>query len=378
MLKAFKYRLNPTLEQKEQLSKFFGSVRFVYNLGLETKISAYIGNKKNLTCIDLANQMKALKDTDAPWLQDCPAQVLQMSLRNLDNAYTNFFRGKGFPKFKKKHQNQSIQFPQGVRLLGDKIFLPKLKYVDFVKHREIGEGAIKTVTLSKTTTGKYFVSILIDNYISLPDKKPIKEKTTVGIDVGLKTFAVLSDGQQFENPKYLEHQLKRLRVEQRTMARRYKKNVKTVDQSKNWHKQKQIVALLHEKIANQRKDFLHKTSTAIIKQYDTVCLEDLNVAGMVKNHCLSKAISDVSWTSFKEMLEYKAEWYGKNIVTIGRFEPSSKICSNCGHLYKELKLAERSWVCQKCESVHDRDMNAALNIKKYGLRNKPEIAKVSH
>ena len=378
MLKAYKYCLLPNEVQKEQLNRFFGSIRFVYNLGLETKISAYVGNKKNLTCIDLANQVKELKNNEAPWLAESPSQSLQMALRNLDNAYTNFFRGKGFPKFKKKSNTQSIQFPQGVSFAGDKIYLPKLKHVDFVKHRELGAGKIKTVTVSKKPSGKYFVSILIDNGDTLPEKKPIKYPTAVGIDVGLKTFAVLSDGQQFENQKYLHHQLKRLRVEQRTLSRRYKKGVKTIEQSNGYKRQRIIVAKLHEKITNQRQDFLHKTSTAIIKQYDTICLEYLNVRGMIQNRCLSQAISDVSWSTFIGMLEYKASWYGKNIVTIGRFEPSSKICSNCGSIYKELKLSERTWICAKCGTTHDRDQNAAVNIKNFGMRNHPVIAKVSH
>lgn len=377
MLKSYKYCLLPSEEQKLQLTKFFGSARFVYNLGLETKIDAWTSARKNLTCFDLIKQMAELKGTEAIWLSECPSQTLQMSLRNLDNAYTKFFKGGGFPKFKRRSNAQSIQFPQGVTVEQGKIFIPKLKYVDFIQHRKLGTGIIKIVTVSKTTTDKYFVSILVDNQKELPNKKSVKERSTIGIDIGLKTFAVLSDGTQFQSPKFLREQLRRLRVEQRKLSRRFKKGIKISEQSKSWHKQRMIVAKLHEKIANRRKDFLQKTSTAIIKQYDTICLENLNVKGMMKNHNLAQSISDVSWSEFTSMLEYKASWYGKNIIYIGRFEPSSKICSSCGNYFKELKLSMRSWTCEKCGITHDRDANAAQNIKNFGLRNKPAIANVS-
>jgi len=376
MLVAYKYRLLPTEEQRNKLAKFFGSARFIYNLGLETKIAAWSSAKKHLTCFDLCKQMKELKDTQAGWLSEPPAQMLQMALRNLDNAYTNFFRGGGFPKFKSKSSKQSIHFPQSVDIRGGKIYVPKLKLIDFIEHRPLGKGKIRTVTISKTTTNKYFISVLIDNSKELPNKKPVKEKSTVGIDVGIKTFAVLSDNGQFRAPKFLREQLMRLRIEQRKLSRRFKKGIKISEQSKSWHSQRVIVAKLHEKIANQRKDFLQKTSTAIIKQYDTICMENLNIKGMMQNGNLAKSISDVSWYSFIQMLEYKAQWYGKNIIYIGRFEPSSKICSSCGTINKELTLEDREWICNKCGSKHDRDMNAAINIKNFGLRNKPVAAKV--
>ena len=374
MLKAYKYRLFPSDIQKEQLAHFFGCCRFVYNLGLETKISAYVSAKKSLSCIDLNNQLKELKDNEAPWLSSTPSQSLQMSLRNLDNAYTRFFKGSGFPKFKNKHSKQSIQFPQGVNIDFTKntIFLPKLKDVSVDFSKEF-KGNIKTVTVSKTTTDKYFVSILVDNQVEVPDKKPILEQTTVGIDMGVKTFATLSDGTYFEAVRPLRSSLKRLRVEQRTLSRRHKKGAKT--QSNNYYKQKKIVALLHEHISNQRSDYLHKVSTSIIKKYDTIVLEDLNIKGMMANHRLALSISEVGWNRFESMLKYKAEWYGKNLLYIGRFEPSSKICSNCGTINKELKLQQREWTCMGCNSTHDRDKNAAANIKSFGLRTQPSSAK---
>jgi putative transposase len=376
MMKAYKYRVFPTEEQKQELAKYFGSVRFVYNLGLETKISAYIGQRKSLTCFDLTKQMKELKDTDATWLSEVPAQSLQMSLRNLDNAYTKFFKGGGFPKFKNRYSRQSIQFPQGVKVnfKENTIVIPKLKTLSIDFSREF-KGIIKTTTISKTVTNKYFVSILVDNQVDIPTKINIKESTTVGIDMGIKTFATLSDGTSFANPKNLRNNLKRLRVEQRTMNRRFKKGAK--EQSNGYQRQKLLVALLHERISNQRKDYQHKVSTSIIKKYDTIVLEDLNIQGMMSNHKLALAISEVGWNQFESMLKYKCEWYGKNLIYIGRFEPSSKICSCCGVINKELKLQDREWTCV-CGATHDRDSNAATNIKTFGLRKQPLDVNVRH
>lgn len=378
MIKAYKYRLLPTEEQKAVLNNWMGSCRFIFNLGLETKIAAWASAQRNITCFDLMRQLTELKETEAKWLSECPRQSLESALTNLDNAYTSFFKGRGkFPRFKKRSDRQAITFRRDSRIENGKIRLTKIGFIDVVLHRPVGEGEIRTVTVSKTPTGKYFVSILVKNDKELPEKNKIKKETTVGIDVGLKTFATISDGTVFENPKYLHKQLARLRVELRKLDRKYKRGIKTDLQSKGWHKQKLVVAKLHEKIKNQRTDFLHKTSTAIVKHHDTICLEDLNISGMIKNRCLSKAISDVSWYEFKVMLEYKAEWYGKNILTIGRFEPSSKTCSNCGNIKKDMTLSDRNWVCEKCGTSHNRDVNAAQNIKTFGLRTKPSTAKTS-
>jgi putative transposase len=378
MLKSYKYRLLPTDEQKQLLNGWMGSCRFIFNLGLETKMAAWASARRNVTCFDLMRQLTELKETEATWLSECPRQSLESSLTNLETAYTSFFKGRGkFPKFKKRSNRQSITFRRDSKIEDGKIKLTKIGLVDLILHRPLGEGEIRTVTVTKTPTNKYFVSILVKNELELPDKKPVKESTTVGIDVGLKTFATLSDNTTFENPKYLQHQLKRLRIEQRKLDRRYKKGVKTELQSKGWHKQKIVVALLHEKITNQRSHFLHNVSTSIVKKHDTICLEDLNVSGMMKNDNLSKAISDVGWSEFNRMLEYKAEWNGKNILKIGRFDPSSKLCSNCGTINKELKLSDRVWICEKCGTTHDRDENAAKNIKSFGLRTKPSTVKTS-
>ena len=371
MLRAYKYRIYPSETQKQDLAKFFGSCRFVYNLGLETKIRAYASAKINISCFDLMKQMKELKDNEANWLSECPAQALQYSLRNLDNAYTKFFKGSGFPKFKNKHSRQSIQFPQSVFLSKNTITLPKLKNIPIVLHRPLGDGIIKTTTLTKTPTNKYFVSILIDNQNELPQNKPINEQKTVGIDLGIKDLAILSDGTVYANKKFSRKQKANLRRQQRSLARKQKG-------SKRREKQKLVVARVYEKISNQKADYLHKISADIVKRFDTIVLEDLNIRGMMKNHKLALAIGEMGWYQFITMLKYKAEWNGKNLIQIGRFEPSSKICSNCGTINKELTLKDRNWTCKGCGNTHDRDINAAKNIKNFGLRNKPTSVKTKH
>jgi len=367
MLKSYKYRIYPNSEQKDLMTKIFGQVRFVYNLGLETKITNYIGNKKQITCIDLSDQIKELKDTICPWLKESPAQSLQMSVRNLDNAYTNFFRGKGFPKFKSKHGKQTFQLPQSVYLKENskQIFIPKLKYVDIDLHRKF-IGIIKTCTVSKTITNKYYISILVETQQTKPIKKIITESTSVGLDLGIKDFCITSDGKKFENKDFFKKMLQKLRIEQRSLSRKKRG-------SKHYLKQKMVVSLLHEHIKNQRLDYLHKISKYLVNNYDTICMEDLNVSGMIKNHNLARAISDMGWSEFKIMIEYKSDWYGKNLSIIGRFDPSSKMCSCCGFIKKKLQLSVREWICPKCGINHDRDINAAKNIKNFGLRNQPSI-----
>jgi len=366
MFKSYKYRIYPNQEQKEYLSKIFGQVRFIYNLGLETKITNYTGNRKNIDCFDLNKQITELKKTDAPWLKESPAQALQFAIRNLDNAYTNFFKGAGFPKFKNRYGKQSFQLPQGVWLSEDnkQIFIPKLKLVDIDLHREF-KGEIKTVTVSKSITNKYYVSILVDTRELKPEKKEIKEKTSVGIDLGIKDFVITSDGMKFKNHDFFKSAMNELRIEQRSLARKTKG-------SNHYLKQKMVLALLHEHIKNQRQDYLHKISKYLVDNYDTICMEDLNVSGMVKNHKLARAISDMGWSEFKSMVEYKCDWYGKNLSVIGRFDPSSKSCSSCGAINKDLTLNDREWTC-KCGKHHDRDINAAMNIKNFGLRNQPSV-----
>lgn len=357
MLKAFKYRLTPTASQAMLINKHIGSVRFVYNLALETKFSAYAGNRVNLSCFDLIKQLPGLKE-ECLWLKEVNSQSLQQPIRNLDNAFTRFFKGQAnFPNFKKKSNRGSFNIPQIVILNKGKLIIPKFKEgIDIVLHRPI-KGTIRQATVSRTPTGKYFVSILCETGEAIKTKVNIKESTTVGIDLGIKTFSVASDGKEFDNPKFLRKAQSKLKYVQCKYSKHKGKRTK--------HR----LAILHEKVANQRKDFLHKTSGELIKNHDSIAIEDLAVSNMVKNHCLALSISDAGWSSFVTMLEYKAEWYGKNILKIGRFEPSSKTCSSCGHINKELTLKDRSWTCPKCNSVLGRDINAAINIKSFALKN---------
>lgn len=357
MLKGYKYRLYPTKKQTILLNKHIGASRFVYNLALECKQMAYAGNKINLSCFTLHNQLKDLK-TECEWLKEINSQSLQQAITNLDKAYTLFFKGQNnFPKFKKKSNKGSFNIPQNVKLENNKLIIPKFKEgIDIVLHRPI-KGEIRQATISKTPTGKYYVSILCDTDELNKPKRKIKEENTVGIDLGIKNFLITSDGEIFDNPKYLHKAQSKLKYIQRKYSK-YKGK-----------KTKYKLAKLHEKVANQRKDFLHKTSSKLIKNHDSLAIEDLSVSNMLKNHKLAQSISDVSWSTFVSMLEYKAEWYGVNLLKIGRFEPSSKTCSNCGIINKKLTLSDREWTCIKCNTHHDRDINAAINIKNFSLRN---------
>jgi putative transposase len=357
MFKSYKYRIYPTKQQEILINKHIGACRFVYNLALETKLMAYTGNKINISCFDLTHQLLDLKK-EYIWLKEINAQSLQQSIINLDKSYTNFFKGySNFPKFKKKNRNQSFSSPQSIIIKNNKLFIPKFREgIKIVLHRGF-TGKIKRATISRTPTNKYFVSILIDTQKEAPIKQSIKENTTIGVDLGIKSFLVTSNNQIFDNPKYLRNNLPKLKYIQRKYSKYKGKRTK--------HK----LALLHEKIANQRKDFLDKTSMQLIKNHDSIAIEDLNIQGMVKNHKLAQSILDVGWGMFIIMLEYKAEWYGKNILRIGRFDPSSKTCSNCGSINKELKLQDRKWTCKHCGSILDRDINAAINIKSFALKN---------
>ena len=357
MLKAFKYRLSPTKEQSILLNKHIGASRFVYNLALECKQMAWAGNKVNLSCFALHSQLKDLK-AECEWLKEINSQSLQQSITNLDKAYTAFFKGQNsFPKFKKKSNGGSFNIPQNVLLGNGKLIIPKFKNgIDIILHRPI-KGVIRQATISKTPTGKYFVSILCETGENIKPKAKIRESTTVGIDLGIKTYIVSSDGKEFDNPKFLRKAQSKLKYVQRKYSKYKGKRTK------------QKLAILHEKITNQRKDFLHKTSSELIKNHDSLAIEDLAVSNMIKNHNLAQSISDAGWSAFVTMLEYKAEWYGKNILQIGRFEPSSKLHANCGHINKDLKLSDREWICPKCGEVVSRDVNAAINIKSFALKN---------
>jgi putative transposase len=364
MLKAYKYRLYPNKAQTEFLNKSFGCARWVYNWGLAKKIKHYEETGMALSYVDLSRELTQLKKTEEfQWLNEPSQRSLQQSLRNLDRAFSNFFRTKrGFPKFKARHRSASafsVIKEVSVDLSDGTVTLPKIGRIPFSLSR-VFTGSIGTVTVSRKPSGKYYVSILVNDGKGAPKKKVIRKKTTVGIDLGIKHFAVLSTGEKIENPKYLDRSLKILRRRSRILSRRVKG-------SKRRDKAKKQVALIHERITNQRTDFLHKLSTRIIRENQTVALETLNVEGMLQNRHLSKAISQLGWSEFVRQLEYKSEWYGKNIIRVGTFEPTSKTCSSCG-LGAELTLADRNWTCL-CGITHDRDINAALNIKAFALKN---------
>jgi putative transposase len=368
MLKAFKYELIPTQEQKHQLNGAFGACRIIYNLALETKNMSYKSGK-TLSCFELMKQLPDLKE-GFTWLKDVPSQALQQSIYNLENSFTNFFKSRtGFPKFKKKNAKQSFRIPVAVKVDFESwtVALPKYGKVKFHNSREF-QGTVKQATVSKSTTGRYFISILVDTFQDNKELKPIKEETTIGIDLGIKHFAILSDGRKIENPKFLINSFKELRVAQRSLSRKNKGSNKRLIQ-------KLKVARIYEKIRNQRSYFLHKLSTQIVNEYDSIAIENLNVSEMIKNRSLSKYIADANWGTFETYLKYKAAWQGKNILQIGRFEPSSKMCS-CGKVNNDLKLSDREWTCKSCGTIHDRDILAANNIKKFGLVQNQANAKV--
>lgn len=362
MFRAYKYRLYPNKLQAELLNKHIGCARFVYNLALETKQAAYVSNKQSLSCFDLMKQLPELKK-ECPWLSEVNSQSLQASIVNLDKAFTGFFKGhNSFPNFKKKSSKQSFQVPEKAKLDFEtkKLSVRKIPNIKCVIDREF-KGTIKTVTISKTPTGKYFASVLVDTCISIPAKKKIKPATSVGIDLGLKCFIATSAGEIIDHPKYLKSSMQRLKVLSRRVSRKKKG-------SANRKKSVMRLALLHEKVANQRKDFLHKLSTQLINNHDTLCMEDLNISGMTQNHNLAQSIIDSGWGMFGGFVKYKADWTGKNVVQIGRFEPSSKLCSTCGTVNQLLTLADREWLCANCGTMHDRDINAAINIKAFALK----------
>ena len=361
MFTAYRYRLYPTAAQEVLIAKHFGCVRWVYNRGLEMKTTAWNERKENVSRFDIQKHIPAWKKDEATsWLTEVNSQSLQSALANLDAAYVRFFREKkGFPKFKSKHRRQSFQAPQKGCVGEGFISVPKLGKIKAVISCAT-DGSVKTVTISKTTTGKYFASVLCDDGKEPVKQKPVSENRTIGIDVGLKHFATLSTGEKIENPRYLKWSLRKLARTQRQLSRKKKG-------SNNRNRQRMRVARVHEKVANRRNDFLHKLTTKLVRdnQTDSFAIEDLAVQNMMQNNRLARSISDAGWGEFRRQLEYKAERVGKNVLVIGRFEPSSKMCS-CGKLNHELKLSDRKWTCE-CGLTHDRDVLAAQNIKRIAL-----------
>lgn len=359
MLKSYKYKLKPNEEQKVLLDKHFGSIRFVYNHFLNERKMEYEKNKKSLNYYDNANDLTKLKKTEEySWLNEINSQSLQTSLKHLEGAYNGFFKKiTGFPKFKSKRNRNSFTVPQFVKLENGKLRIPKFKEpIDLILSRSF-TGKIKYCTISKTPTNEYFVSILVETeHNKLP-----KTGKSVGIDLGLKDFVITSEGYKYKNNRYIKTYENLLKKNQQHLSRKTKG-------SNRYNKQKLKVANIYKKITNSRLDNLHKVSTDLIRKYDLIVLEDLNIKGMVKNHKLAKHIADASWSKFIELLTYKAEWNDKQIVKIDRFFPSSKTCNCCGYINQNLKLEIREWTCPSCKTKLDRDLNASLNILKEGYK----------
>ena len=348
------------------MAKHFGCVRFIYNYMLAYKTKIYETDKKNISKFEMCSMVTQMKKQEEyNWLKEVNSQSLNVSIYNLEKAYTGFFRDKkGYPKFKSKYSRQVFACPQFVTVDFDnnKVNLPKFKQSIKCIFSRTFEGKIKTCTIKKTKTNKYFISILVEDGLREPTKPTITKENSIGIDLGIKDFAIISNGNKIENPKFYKNQEERLKILQKRASKKQKG-------SNNRQKANLKVALLHEKIHNQRKDFIYKTIRWLFdkNQANTFCLETLNPSGMMKNHRLAKHIQDASWSMFNQILEGKCNLEGKNILRIGRFEPSSKTCSNCGYIMDKMSLNVREWECPSCHIKHDRDINAAKNIKQIAL-----------
>ncbi len=365
-MKAYKYRIYPNGEQKVLIEKHFGCARFTYNWALALQQKYYDEHKKSLSRKDIQDQLVSMKKQEQySWLNEVNSQTLLSGLLHVYTAFGNFFKGRAkFPKFKsKKIPQRSYQCPQHGSVDFEKgtLNLPKLKGIKAVFSRQF-DGKIKTVTISKTATGKYYASILVETNQAKVTASIIESDKTIGIDLGLNHLLIQSDGQKIENPKYLRQAQNGLAIQQKIFARKKK-------ESKNYQRQKLNVACIYEKVRLQRLDLHHKLTHHLIceNQATTYAVEDLGIKNMVKNSKLAKSISDVAWGQFLTLLQYKAEWYGKNVLKIGRFVPSSKTCSCCGYKMEKLPLSVRLFECPSCNLVEDRDVNASINIRNFAL-----------
>ena len=363
MEKAYKFRIYPNKTQEILIQKTFGCVRFVYNYFLDKRITAYKEDKVTLTYNRCSKELTKLKQ-ELTWLKEPDKCSLQNALKHLDRAFQNFFNREnvGYPKFKSKknrHKSYKTSFSNNnIAFEGSKIKLPKVGKVR-IRDKQIPQGRILNATVSQTPSGKYFVSICCTD-VEKPDF--IRTDKYVGIDLGIKDFVITSDGDKYSNPKYLKQSLSKLAKLQRGLSRKTRGG-------SNWDKARIKVARLYERITNQRKDMLNKLSSELVRKYDVICIEDLQVSNMIKNHNLAQSISDASWSEFVRQLEYKSKWYGKELIKIDKFFPSSQTCNVCGYINKATKnLAVRAWICPNCNAKHDRDINASINILHEGMR----------
>ena len=357
IFKAYKFRLYPTREQEEFLCRSFGATRWVYNYFLNYRDTKFKKEGIKVNYFDMKKMFPLLKkQEETSWLKEINSQSLQCALLNLESAYIKFFKGLSkFPKFKRKDNKQSFEIPQHWKLNGNTVKIPKLKTpLKFVKHRPI-EGKICSVTISKTKANKYYISFCCE----VENKCKQTSGNEIGIDLGIKDLIVCSDGTKYENHKFYKKNLKKLKTLNRHLSRKKKG-------SKRREKAKLKIARLHEKITNSREDLYHKISNDLTNKHSLICLESLNVKGMMKNHHLAGSIQDCSWNDLVTKIEYKAKWKGVTVVKIDQFYPSSKTCSVCNWKKNDLKLKDREWTCPNCGTHHDRDLNAAKNILAWG------------
>jgi putative transposase len=362
MFKSYKFRMYPNDKQKAFLAEQFGASRFIWNHFLDLRNKRYAETGKGMTYHEMSAILTEMKRSDEySWLRTANAQSLQQTLMHLDTAFKRFFKHLAdYPNFKRKRNRQSFQVPQHFSIEDNHLTIPKLNTPMRVFVHRCIEGEIQSLTVSVMPSGKYYVSILADTATEVAEAKPIKSETTVGVDVGLTYFLTLSDGTRISNPR-------NIRRSEKELTRRQKELSGKKRGSKNREKARIKVARVQEHVANQRTDFHNKLSDAMLRAYNTVITEDLNVRGMMGNHHMARSIADAGWSSFLAMLKAKASQRGKNIVEIGRFEPSSRMCSKCGNVKHDLKLSDRIYHCNACGLVIDRDLNAAMNILRMGL-----------
>jgi len=361
MLKGNKYRFYPNKKQDESLNKAFGCCRYIYNKALEYCNVNYKEIGKHIFYNELANTFLKEEKKNNEWLKEPYSQSLQQTLMHLDSAFKKFFKHETkLPAFHAKRGGQSIHYPQGVKFINNCFIIPKLGHIRAVLHRP-PEGMIRSAVISKTPTGEYYISVLTEDGKEPPEKAVVAEDTTIGIDLGIKNYVAFSDGRNIENPKYLNKSIDKIKKQSKLVSRKKKG-------SKNRRKASLRLAKTYRKITRQRNDFLHKLSHRIVSENQTIVLETLNIKGMMKNRKLARSIGDASWATLDTFITYKAEWQGKNVIHIPQFEPTTKVCSNCGFINDNLTLADREWICPECGTIHSRDTNAAIVIKDVGLK----------